>query len=396
MIRRDELYRLIWEKPATEIAKDWGISGSMLTRICQKLNVPKPTVGHWAKVAHGKKYRKPRLPKLKDGGREEWQINRDGARQQRESAQREKEVPKIELSPEIEEILHGDLEEHLWVKNTRSSTRRDKYSKDGRLEQRHDRKHFAVTTSDEHLERALEFLNRLLHLAEQEGVKIGQKRKEEDTSKSWQSRRSSDPSKIGKLCWAEQQIGLRINEKFKRTEKEGDRFWNRYEYHPTGMLEFTLTNTCGGGVRCTWKDGKRQKIEDFFLQIIAAVKEAAVHKGDYLARRKIERERQRQIDAVMESVRGQMYREDYAFKEVEKEASQLAEAEKIRAYADSAERRFADQYGPEAVAPESDIGLWLQWIRIRADWIDPLLKGTQPWKKVVRDVIKLEKRESHW
>jgi hypothetical protein len=239
-------------------------------------------------------------------------------------------------------------------------------------------------------------LNRLLHLAENEGVKIEQVKEEEDTSNRWRYQRSSEPDKIGKLSWEGQQIGIRINEKFKRTERPTKYSWKEYDYHPTGMLEFTLTDTCGGGVRCSWKDGKRQKIEDFYLQIVAAVKEAAVYKGDYLARQKMERERQRKIDAMMESVRWQLYREDHAFEEVQKEASKLAEAERIRSYADSAERRFADHYGPEAVEPDSDIGLWLQWIRLRAEWIDPLSRGTQPWKKVVSEIIKLEEKKSPW
>jgi hypothetical protein len=44
------------------LAKEYGISDVRLAKICKELKVPKPGVGYWAKLEHGKKDRKPPLP----------------------------------------------------------------------------------------------------------------------------------------------------------------------------------------------------------------------------------------------------------------------------------------------------------------------------------------------
>lgn len=49
----EELHRMIWEQPTTEIAKSLGVSDSAITKRCRKFNIPKPPIGHWAKVQHG-------------------------------------------------------------------------------------------------------------------------------------------------------------------------------------------------------------------------------------------------------------------------------------------------------------------------------------------------------
>lgn len=49
-ITRQELYDLVWSRPIMHVAKDFGISGSMLSRICKDRNVPKPPRGYWANL----------------------------------------------------------------------------------------------------------------------------------------------------------------------------------------------------------------------------------------------------------------------------------------------------------------------------------------------------------
>ena len=59
---REELFALIWERPATEVARKLGISDVALGKLCRRLQVPKPPRGYWARVASGKTPRKPPLP----------------------------------------------------------------------------------------------------------------------------------------------------------------------------------------------------------------------------------------------------------------------------------------------------------------------------------------------
>ena len=60
-VTREELYRLVWETPMSRLATKYGISGNGLGKICDRLNVPFPPRGYWAKKAAGHKVAKYRL-----------------------------------------------------------------------------------------------------------------------------------------------------------------------------------------------------------------------------------------------------------------------------------------------------------------------------------------------
>jgi len=52
-LTREELYEKVWSAPTTQVAAEFGISDVALAKRCKKLNVPKPSLGYWAKVAAG-------------------------------------------------------------------------------------------------------------------------------------------------------------------------------------------------------------------------------------------------------------------------------------------------------------------------------------------------------
>jgi hypothetical protein len=76
-VSRDELYKQVWSQPMTELAKYYDVSSSYLTRVCSRLNVPRPERGYWAKLAVGKEVIKPSLPEPGPGSELEWV--KDGA-----------------------------------------------------------------------------------------------------------------------------------------------------------------------------------------------------------------------------------------------------------------------------------------------------------------------------
>ena len=65
IIKREELYTKVWKTAMIKLAKEYGISGNGLKKICIKLKVPFPPVGYWQKLAAGHKINKPALPELK-------------------------------------------------------------------------------------------------------------------------------------------------------------------------------------------------------------------------------------------------------------------------------------------------------------------------------------------
>ncbi len=54
MTSRKELYNLVWSKPMTKVAEQFGVSGSFMARVCAALRVPRPERGYWAKLAVGR------------------------------------------------------------------------------------------------------------------------------------------------------------------------------------------------------------------------------------------------------------------------------------------------------------------------------------------------------
>jgi hypothetical protein len=59
---RSKLYEMVWSKPVTELAKQFGISDVALAKRCRALRIPLPHRGYWAKVAAGQRPRRPPLP----------------------------------------------------------------------------------------------------------------------------------------------------------------------------------------------------------------------------------------------------------------------------------------------------------------------------------------------
>lgn len=63
---RQEFYNKLWEMPTTKLAAELGCSDVMIGKVCKAYNIPKPYLGYWAQLAHGKKPKRTRLPKDTD------------------------------------------------------------------------------------------------------------------------------------------------------------------------------------------------------------------------------------------------------------------------------------------------------------------------------------------
>ena len=61
-LSREDLYELVWSKPMRELAKDFGISDVTLAKRCQRLAIPVPGRGYWARVDAGQQRYRPQLP----------------------------------------------------------------------------------------------------------------------------------------------------------------------------------------------------------------------------------------------------------------------------------------------------------------------------------------------
>ncbi|WP_395459871.1 hypothetical protein ACHMW5_36005 (plasmid) [Azospirillum melinis] len=68
VLTRAELHALVWERPMTKLAAEFGLSSTALQTLCKKHEVPTPPCGHWMKKAHNKPVRViPLPPRPSDG-----------------------------------------------------------------------------------------------------------------------------------------------------------------------------------------------------------------------------------------------------------------------------------------------------------------------------------------
>lgn len=54
ILSRAELEQLVWTKPTTHIAHEFGVSDVLIGKACKRSGIAKPPVGFWSKVASGK------------------------------------------------------------------------------------------------------------------------------------------------------------------------------------------------------------------------------------------------------------------------------------------------------------------------------------------------------
>jgi hypothetical protein len=71
-VSRELLYEEVWKDPMTTVARRYRVSSSFLARICDRLNVPRPPRGYWAKQAFGKAPDRPALPPARPEDEQAW------------------------------------------------------------------------------------------------------------------------------------------------------------------------------------------------------------------------------------------------------------------------------------------------------------------------------------
>jgi hypothetical protein len=77
-LTRKELYDLVWSEPLSRLAKKYKISDNGLRKICRRMNIPIPAMGHWQKIQYGKQVIVTKLP-TKYEGKEEIILHEKGS-----------------------------------------------------------------------------------------------------------------------------------------------------------------------------------------------------------------------------------------------------------------------------------------------------------------------------
>lgn len=75
-VSREQLYEQVWSEPMVAIAARYDVSSSYMARVCECLNVSRPSRGYWAKLEFGQRPKRPALPPARPGDDTEWSPGR--------------------------------------------------------------------------------------------------------------------------------------------------------------------------------------------------------------------------------------------------------------------------------------------------------------------------------
>jgi hypothetical protein len=143
-----------------------------------------------------------------------------------------------------------------------------------------------------------------------------------------------------------------------------------YSYLPTGTLGLHMTNVGGLGLRTTWKDGKRQRLETCVGPFIAALGVVAQAIKDDRAERERQRLEREAEQRRWEEERERRRAEQERLERLSKEASTWRQACGLRSYAEEGLQLLAlkEQLSDDEEARRAE----LEWLLEVADRIDPL------------------------
>ncbi len=373
VIERKELYDLVWSKPITKIAVDYGISDSMVIKICKKLGVLRPGLGHWAKVAAGKKVRQLPLGKLPKDCQEKYHLS-SHARNSKHHAFTQYEPPhplvELELSDELKVTVADDLvNPHTLVARNIKAFNNAKATDKLTLKPRA-KNYFDIHVTEGTKERALRIMDALMHAFDKRG---------------WSFKLSSEPEVSMTVTVLDESIRFHLEEKIKHvehvlTDKEvsakaaGKWIWPpRYDLVASGNLSIHIHAGYRLINRHSWSDGKVQRVENCLNKFcIVLIELAEAIKLDRIKRD--EEERQREIARLKRQELKDARKAELTRREgIETDFARWDKANRLRQYISEFEASMMIESASPGDITEKE--QWLAWAKNYADLIDPLAEG---------------------
>jgi hypothetical protein len=380
---RQELYERVWQFPLRKLAIEYGISDVGLAKVCRKLEIPLPGLGHWTKIACGHTIERPPLPAMV---KIPALIRRT----------REPEIPLLPADiPELERIervaaattpgVTKAMLGHPLVEKTRLAFAENRATDRGRLWASRELEWLDLRVTKGCLARALRVMAAIIHLLEREGFKlVVEKKKAEATSTIMYG----ETIRFG-LIERSRQV-----KSSPKPNPSSPYSYNPIRFEPTGVLSIEIWNYYGGGLQKTWRDRESARLEEQLPKCVAGMMRIALkERAERDKREKEDQARQERIDKVQRELR-QIEREEKKIKALEREAIRWHRAERIREYIRAVRRDALQKTDSQDRATVLE---WGEWAERQADRIDPL-KPNPPSlvddkEKVIR---RLQAAEGWW
>lgn len=359
-VTRQELFDLVWAKPTTHVATEYGVLPIAVLRACKALGVPWPSAGHWSRVKHGRPPPRPALGPPPAGAPATADLRNWMPR-----SRQAKEVVRPQLGLRAEE---APVKWHPVIQKTRAAFRGGTPDyKYGTLITNADHPHLRLVVTRSSLDRALAAMNQLVWILERNGFTFVMPEKGET---------------VIKLVYVSTSTVLDffLKEDIERSErtptpeeKKSIYLFDRWSYRGTGRLRLNISEYYPEGARKSWGDGKNAKLED---KLIDAGPDFAICAQGKHAHELEMAERQRRWD---EEERLRRLAEEKKRKEEERRAvlftasQNWSRIEGLRAFRVACEARLRSTRKGEALKPQQEE--WLRWVDLVIQETDPLTAG---------------------
>lgn len=346
----------------SRLALEFGISGNGLAKICDRLNVPYPPRGYWARKEAGQKVVTFRLPERGENTPTEATISPTSPPLELAPAQQEavavakSKTEGIEVPSELKKphpIIAG------WHADHKEQRRRDRLDRNPYRTALPD-----WTDSDRRQHRILDTIFRAV---EKQGLIV-----------------RSEHRGTFLFEYKTEKIHCRLREKSKQVRRpktadelrwsiSGDKSWTQV-LEPTGNLVFTIEDYLDGkfGIRREWLETQTKRLEDMVPELVASILLAGPalvtirQEREEQKRQYEEAERRRQLEAAKRKKAHNQWRA------LTEQAERHAVAKKVRQLIGALEQQ---QFDPAMVIGERPLAEWLAWAKERLATFDPVERG---------------------
>ncbi len=370
-LKREELYKMVWSEPVSNLARGYGLSDRGLGKICKRLEIPVPGRGYWQMKKSGLKIPVPPLRPTK-------KLNATGTYIHRKSKPRidgEQDHETCDLItaeklPENKITVPPSLDSpHSLIVTTQRSLMGAKVDDRG-LKQPRAKGCLDIRVGHDSVDRAILIMDTLVKALETRGFDISV---------------AKEPPFSTSISVMDEVIAFALNEDLNRTErkltvaqmKEKEKHsWmystQEYDYSPNGILFLKIKNDDIMNTRKIWSDGRRQRLEDCLNSFVGGLIKAAIaikHLRMERERRELERQEEKRRWEESERIRRE---EEEKMKVLDREVASWQRSQQIRSYIDAVKKWGIQKYGE--IKPDSKLHQWLTWATQQADRLDPLVE----------------------
>jgi hypothetical protein len=267
-LTREELYDLVWSVPIIKLAKRFYLSDQGLAKKCKKHNIPRPPMGYWAKLEHGKPVEKTPLPNITDQRLAFIEFQPNYKNSIPESVLSIKEEPLANNTafqiPKRVKRYHPLIQECRQFKDSKTL---DQY---GGLNFRTPSVNMGMKVTPETFNRACLFLQGIIKLFDSYG---------------WIMQKGIGNPNQAAFVFEGERLSFELKEpvtqvpaEITNLKRKDGYLWPTKEYAPSGLLEFTISGMYLTGLQACWKDTTKERLENRLPSIVQGFRQAFEYK----------------------------------------------------------------------------------------------------------------------